>query len=67
MNEQNYIDNAEREIDGILKRLEVEVGHTVEDIGLRSLNITKVCDSRPQHIRCVHIELRRLPGERWSV
>lgn len=56
---------AEQEINRILHQLEVDTGQIVDSIGLSDIDVTTIDDDRPQWLRCVRIELKRLPGTRW--
>ncbi len=65
MNQQNEIIEAELQIAKILENLEKTCNSLVKNISLRSLEITKVSDIKPQFKQIISIEMERLPGHHW--
>lgn len=57
---------AENKIATILAQLEAETGMLLESIQVRDLEVTTYKDQRPQWLRRVVIEMKRLPGTRWG-
>lgn len=57
---------AEKEIARVLAKLESDTGMVLETIDVRDIEVTTLGDDRPQWLRRVAIEMKRLPGTRWS-
>lgn len=57
---------AEATIAATLRRLEQDSDCVVETIEIHDLEVTRVNDDRRQLQRRIRIELRRLPGQRWT-
>ncbi len=62
----DMIGDAEREIEAILKRLELATGSVVRDVTLDDLEITQISDDRKKILRHVVIKMERLPGTEWA-
>lgn len=60
------IAEATQQINDILRSLEVSTGSVVESIELRDIEVTTVGDLERQWLRSVAIEMKRLPGTKWS-
>ena len=57
---------AEREISRILAKLESDTGMVLDSIGVNDIEVTTFSDDRPQWLRIVTLEMKRLPGTRWA-
>lgn len=57
---------AERAIAAILAELERVTGSYVDSVDITNIEVTQMEDTRPQVIRSVSIDVRRLPGTRWE-
>lgn len=66
MNTGKLISTAEKEIAGILARLESDTGMVLENIELRDIEVTTFGDFRQELLRSVTLEMKRLPGTRWG-
>jgi hypothetical protein len=66
MNTDDQVKAAEKRISVILSNLEHETGSVVRTLDLQDIDITKMNDSRKQLVRCVKIEMERLPGTKWA-
>jgi aspartokinase-like uncharacterized kinase len=60
------ITTAEKDIAKILAKLEEDTGAIVAQVEVRDMEVTCVDDQRPQWLRSVMINMRRVPGTRWS-
>jgi hypothetical protein len=60
------LDQAERAIADVLRRLEIDTGCVVDAISTTDIEVTTVEDERRQVRRRVVIELKRLPGQSWD-
>jgi len=60
------VSTAPQRINNILRDLEVSTGSVVESIELRDLDVTTVECREQQLVRSVAIEMKRLPGTKWS-
>lgn len=60
------ITEAEQEISKVLAKLEVETGMVLDRLDVRDTEVTTYGDPRPQWLRHVAIEMKRLPGTRWA-
>lgn len=60
------IEDAEREIANILKRLEQETDCIVDSVSLDDIDVTNMDSERPTIERTVTIETHRLPGNSWG-
>lgn len=66
MNTGKLITAAEKEISDILAKLETDTGMVLESINVNDIEVTTFTDDRPQLLRSVSLEMKRLPGTRWS-
>jgi hypothetical protein len=60
------ITTAEKDIAKILAKLEEDTGAIVAQVEVRDMEVTCVDDQRPQWLRSVGINVKRVPGTRWS-
>lgn len=58
---------ATRQINAILRQLEVDTGQHVDEIALRRQEVTRIESAGVEHAITVGIELVRLPGHEWLV
>lgn len=66
MDTGKLIGAAEKEIAGILAKLESDTGMVLDLIGVNDIEVTTFTDASPQWLRNVAIEMIRLPGTKWS-
>lgn len=66
MTTEKFITEAEKEISKVLARLEADTGMILDRIEVRDTEVTTIGDDRPQWLRRVAIEMKRLPGTRWD-
>lgn len=64
---QDRITAAEKQIAAILAQLENDTGTLVEDIDIRSLECTRMMDTRQIFHRRVVIECKPIPGSMWDM
>lgn len=57
---------AEKEISKVLAKLEVDADMVLDRLEVRDMEVTTIGDPRPQWLRRVVIEMKRLPGTRWD-
>jgi hypothetical protein len=57
---------AEKEISKVLAKLEADTGMVLDRLEVRDTEVTTIGDPRPQWLRRVMIEMKRLPGTRWD-
>lgn len=57
---------AEKEISKVLAKLEADTGMVLDNLKVRDMEVTTIDDPRPQWLRRVAIEMKRLPGTRWD-
>lgn len=60
------ISAAEKEIAKVLEKLETDTGMILDQIEVKDIEITTYGDDRPQWLRRVALQMKRLPGTRWS-
>lgn len=60
------ITEAETEIAKVLAKLETDTGMVLDRLEVRDTEVTTFGDRRPQWLRRVVIEMKRLPGTRWE-
>lgn len=60
------VKRAELRIGTILAALERETASLVDDVEIRNIAVTTVCDEREQIRRRVAVDLKRLPGTCWE-
>lgn len=63
---ENLIAAAEKEISKVLAKLEADTGMVFEHLEVRDTEVTTLGDPRPQWLRRVVVEMKRLPGTRWD-
>ena len=56
----------EQSIARILSDMEKTTGQLVDSLELVDIDVTTASDDRPQILRTVRIELKRLPGTKWD-
>ncbi len=66
LNTNKLITDTEREIAKVLAKLETDTGMVVDTVEVKDINVTELGDSRTQLMRRVAIEMKRIPGARWS-
>jgi hypothetical protein len=64
---EELITAAEKEVTRILAILEADTSMVIDRVVIREMDVTVVGDLRPQWIRSVVIEMKRLPGTRWRM
>jgi hypothetical protein len=57
---------TEKEISRLLAKLEADTDMVVDRLELQDTETTAIGDTRPQLLRRVVIEMKRLPGTRWA-
>lgn len=60
------ITDAEKEISRVLEKLEASTGMVLDRLELRDTEVTSIGDNRPQLIRHIVVEMKRLPGTCWG-
>ena len=60
-------DEATKQINAILQRLERDTQRHVEGISLQRMDVTRFDSPNVVHATTVEIDLVRLPGSEWSV
>lgn len=62
----NLITAAEKEISKVLAKLEADTGMVLDMLEVRDTEVTRMGDQRPQLLRRVVLDMKRLPGTRWD-
>lgn len=57
---------TEKEISSILAKLETDTGMVLDRLDILDTEVTTLGDPRPQWLRRVRIDMKRLPGTMWS-
>lgn len=60
------ITEAERKIASVLAEIESDTGMVLDTLEIKDIEVTQFTDDRPQWLRSVYIEMKRLPGTRWD-
>jgi hypothetical protein len=57
---------AEHEIANVLRTLETDTGMVLDTIDVTNIEVTVMTDDRPQWLRRLNIEMKRLPETKWD-
>lgn len=57
---------AEKEIETILKTLEINTGSVVKEVNIIDVETTSMTSIRKEVLRRVEITMERLPGTNWG-
>jgi len=60
------IKNAEKQISDILQKLELDTDMVLDSISVNDIDVTQMNDDRPQLLRLLRIDMKRLPNTKWG-